>query len=178
MARLSNPFDLVQSTSFVAKARFDPATLMMMGMSAGTAATVGTVATIAAPVLGVMSAVSEVKAAKEQTAEFGRQATEERIAANINAEKFRRDARQEQSRARTAMAEGGVLSGTSFAVLDQNAVAQELDALTIEYQGEQRATGAEFQAAQARKEASPLKVFSAAVEGFSEMDPLNIGGQT
>lgn len=151
--------------------------LLMAGASAGTAATVGTIATIAAPVLGVMSAISEVGAAKEQTAEFERQATEERVAANINAEKTRRQARQAQSASRTAMAEGGVLSGTSFAVLDQNAVAQELDALTIEFQGEQRGQSAEFQAAQARKSASPLNVFSSAVEGFSSMDPLNIGGQ-
>ena len=135
------------------------------------------IATIAAPVLGVMSAISEAGAAKEQASEFERQATEERVAANINAEKTRRDARQRQSASRTAMAEGGVLSGTSFGVLDQNAVAQELDALTIEFQGEQRGQSAEFQAAQARKAASPLNVFSAAVEGFSSFDPLNVGGQ-
>lgn len=150
--------------------------LLAMGAGAGTAATIGSIATIAAPVLGVMSAISENRAAKEQASEFERQATEERVAANINAEKSRRDARQRQSASRTAMAEGGVLSGTSFGVLDQNAVAQELDALTIEFQGEQRGQSAEFQAAQARKSASPLNVFSAAVEGFSSMDPLNFGG--
>lgn len=177
MIGLKNPFDLLQSTSFIEKARFDPSILMMIGMSAGTAATVGTVATIAGPVLGVMSAISEVSAAKEQSAEFKRQATEERLMANVNAESMRRAARQQQSRDRTAMVEGGVMSGTSIGVLEQNAVAQELDALTVQFTGEQRATGAEFQAAQARKEASPLKIFSAAVSGFSSMDPLNIGGQ-
>jgi len=152
------------------------ALLPLLGASAGTISTLSTIATIAAPVLGVMSAVSEMGAAKEQSAEFERQATEERVAANINAEKTRRVARQQQSASRAAMAEGGVLSGTSFAVLDQNAVAQELDALTIEFQGEQRGESAESQAAQARKSASPLNVFSAAVEGFSSMDPLNVGG--
>lgn len=152
------------------------ALLLTMGASAGAAATIGSIATIAGPVLGIMSAISENKAAKAQGAELDRQATEERVAANINAEKTRRDARQRQSRDRTAMAEGGVLSGTSFGVLDQNAVAQELDALTIEFQGEQRGKSAEFQAEQARKSASPLNVFSAAVSGFSSMDPLNFGG--
>jgi hypothetical protein len=73
------------------------------------------------------------------------------------------------------MLEAGALAGTGEGVLEQNAVAQELDALTIEFQGEQRARSAEYQAAQARRAASPLKIFSAAISGFSQMDPLNIG---
>lgn len=174
MYGLPHTFNLSKSVSFFEAVRFDPATLMMLGASAGTAATVGTIATVAAPVLGVMSAVSEVGAAKEQSAEFKRQATEERLMANVNAEQMRRAARQQQSRDRTAMVEGGVMSGTGLGVLEQSAVAQELDALTVQFTGEQRAVGAEFQAAQARKEASPLKIFSAAVKGFSEMDPLNV----
>ena len=109
--------------------------LLAAGAKGGLFAGLSTIATVAAPVLSVMSAISEVGAAKEQAAEFERQATEERVAANINAEKTRRQARQAQSASRTAMAEGGVLSGTSFGVLDQNAVAQELDSLTIEFQG-------------------------------------------
>jgi len=153
------------------------ALLPLLGASAGTMATMSTIATVAAPVLGVMSAISGISQAKQQSAEFKRQATEERLMANINAESMRRSARQQQSRDRTAMVEGGVMSGTSFGVLEQNAVAQELDALTVQFTGEQRAVGAEFQAQQARKAAGPLDVFSAAVTGFSAMDPLNIGGQ-
>lgn len=152
----------------------DPATLAVM-FGAGGAATIGTVATIAAPVLGVVSAISGNAAARQQGREFDRQARDERVVAGIEAEQARRAARQRQSAARTAMAEGGVLSGTSLGVLDQNAVAQEMDALMIEYRGEQRGQAAEFQAAQARKSASPLNVFSAAVSGFNSMDPLNIG---
>ena len=152
------------------------ALLPLLGASTGAMAGLSTIATIAAPVLGVMSAISGISEAKQQSAEFKRQATEERLMSNINAEKMRRESRQQQSRDRTAMIEGGVMSGTSLGVLDQNAVAQELDALTVQFTGEQRATGSEFQAQQARGATGPLDVFSAAVTGFSSMDGLNIGG--
>lgn len=149
----------------------------LLGLGAGATAGLATAATIAGPVLGVMGAVSQIGEARAQEAEFKREAVETRVAANVNAEKMRREARQKQSRDRTAMAEGGALAGTGEGVLDQNAVAQELDALTVEFQGEQRAKGSEFQAQQARKQGSVLNVFSSAVEGFNQMDPLNIGGQ-
>lgn len=152
----------------------DPVTLAAM-FGAGGAATIGTIATIASPILGVASALSGNAAARQQAREFDRQSREERVAASIEAEQARRAARQRQSASRAAMAEGGVLSGTSLGVLDQNAVAMERDALMVEYRGEQRGRAAEFQAAQARKSSSVLNVFSAAVEGFNSMDPLNIG---
>lgn len=149
--------------------------MAMMGASAGTVSTVATVMEIAQPVLGVMGAVAAAGEAKAQTSEFERQATEERLMAGIEAERTRRAARQKQSAERVAMLEGGALSGTAEGVLEQNAVAQELDALTVEFRGEQRAKSAEFQAQQSRRAASPLNIFSAAVEGFSDMDPLNVG---
>jgi len=152
----------------------DPATLALIFGTAG-AATIGTIATIAGPVLGVMSAITANAAARQQGRELDRQGREERVVAGIEAEQLRRKARQQQSASRTAMAEGGALSGTSLGVLDQNAVAQEMDALMVEYRGEQRGQSADFQAAQARKSASPLNIFTAAVDGFNNMDPLNIG---
>lgn len=135
--------------------------------------TLGQIATIASPVLGVASAIQGNKAAKEQAAEYSREARETRVNASIAAERQRRAARVAQSRDRTALAEGGALSGTALGVLDQNAVAQELDALTVAYQGEQQARGADFRAKQARKSASPLNIFTAAVQGFNQIDPLN-----
>ena len=150
----------------------------LLGIGAGAAGTLSTIATVAGPVMGIMGALAGAGEARAQANEFERQGTEERLVANINAEKTRRAARQEQSKSRAAMAESGALSGTAQGVLDQNAVAQELDALTVEFQGEQRGKAADFSATEARKRGSFLNVISAGVEGFSSMDPLNIGGIT
>lgn len=151
--------------------------LVTLGVGAKTAGTIATVATLAGPVLSTLGAVQRAGEAKQQSAEFSRQAREERVAASIRAERMRRQSRLQQSAERTAMVEGGALSGTAIGVLDQNAVAQELDALTVEYQGQQAGAAADFRAKQARKAASPLNIFSTAVSSFSQMDPLNIGGQ-
>ena len=155
---------------------FDPATLaMMFGASSGVTSTIATITSVAQPVLGVMGAISGIQEAKAQEAEFERQSKEERLMASIEAERMRREGRQKQSAERVAMLESGAMSGTAEGVLEQNAVAQELDALTVEFRGEQRARAAEFQAEQAGRGASPLNIFSAAVEGFSDFDPLNVG---
>lgn len=154
---------------------YDPATLTALGMSASAAATMSTIVTVAQPLLGIAGALASMGEASAQAAEHERQAKEERIMASVEAERHRRSSRQSQSRDRVSMLEGGALSGTAQGVLDQNAVAQELDALTVEFQGEQRGRAAEFQAQQAKRGASPLKVFSAAIDGFANMDPLNIG---
>jgi len=149
--------------------------LLAMGASAATASTVATVATVASAVLPAVGALQAAGEAKQQEAEFSRQATEEKLFSSIEAERSRRQARQVQSAQRAAFIEGGAFSGTAQGVLDQNAVAQELDALTVEFQGEQRAKGAQFQAEQAGRAASPLNVFGAAIQGFNQVDPLNIG---
>lgn len=149
--------------------------LLAMGASAATASTVATIATVASAVLPAVGALQQAGEAKQQEAEFERQATEERLFSSIEAERSRRQARQVQSAQRAAFIEGGAFSGTAQGVLDQNAVSQELDALTVEFQGEQRAKGAQFQAQQAGRAASPLNVFGAAIQGFNQVDPLNIG---
>lgn len=146
--------------------------LLTLGAGGGAVGTLAQLSTVASPVLGVMSAVSGLQEGARQSAEYERQAQESRIMAGIEAERLRRVARQEQSRARAAMAEGGVLSGTSLDLLDSNAVARELDALTVEFRGQQEARGAEFQAQQSR--GNVLDVFSSAVRGFSQVDPLNL----
>lgn len=146
-----------------------------LGASASTVSTVASIAEIASPILGVTSAFAGMQEARAQEAEFDRQAKEERIMAGIEAERMRREGRQRQSADRVAMLESGALSGTAVGVLEQNAVAQELDALTVEFRGEQQARAAEFQADQAARAGTPLGVFSAAVDGFSDFDPLNVG---
>lgn len=149
--------------------------LLAVGATGATVSTASTIASVAGAVLPVVGAIQQAGEAREQQAEFQRQATEERLFASIEAERGRREARQKQSAERAAFIEGGAFSGTAAGVLDQNAVAQELDALTVEFQGEQRARGAEFQAEQAGRAASPLNVFGAAVRGFTDFDPLNVG---
>lgn len=141
----------------------------------GALSTISSISAIAAPVLGVTQALAANQESKAQAAEFERAGKESQLMASIEAERLRKEGRQRQSAERSAFIEGGAFSGTAAGVLEQNAVAQELDALTVEFQGEQRAAGAEFQASQARRAASPLNVFSAAVEGFSGFDPLNVG---
>jgi len=149
--------------------------LLAAGMNAAVVSTVSSIASIAGPVLGVAGAIQGNREAKAQEAEYSRQALEERLMASIGAARERRAARQRMSAQQTAFIESGAVGGTAVGVLEQNAVAQELDALTIEFQGEQRARGALFEARQAKRKASPLNVFGAAIEGFNQMDPLNIG---
>ena len=148
---------------------------LALGASGGMMSTLSTVATVAGPVLGVVSAIQGISAANEQAAEFERQGKEQRLMASIEAEAMRRQARAKASAERTAYLEGGAFSGTAPGVLTQNATMRELDALTVEFRGEQQQRASQFQAKQAKRSASILDVFSGAIEGFSGMDPLNIG---
>ena len=147
----------------------------LLGLSAGATGVLSTIAAVAPTVFGVMGAIGQVQAGKAQQQEYNRQAREERVAANIQSARMRREARLMQSRDRALMLEGGALSGTAFGVLKQNAAIQELDALTVTYQGEQQAQTSEARGRASR--VSPLTIFSAAVSGLSKIDPLNIGGQ-
>jgi hypothetical protein len=149
--------------------------LLALGAGSGAMATASTIATIAAPVLSIAGAMQKIGEGRQQEAEFKRQATEERVTSSIRAARMRRDARLAQSRNRTAMAESGALSVSGEGVLKQNAVAAELDALTVQYQGEQQARSSEARGRASR--VSPLTVFSAAINSFNQMDPLNVGGQ-
>lgn len=146
--------------------------LLTMGASAGTAGAIGSAATVLGPVLQVAGALGAVSAANRQAAEYERAGKESRVMASVEAERMRRYSRQVQSRTMAGMAEAGVLSGTSVGLLDQNAVAQELDALTVEFRGEQQARGYEFEAKQTRK--GFLDVFTTGISAFGQMDPLNL----
>jgi len=147
--------------------------MLAMGTGAGAMSTLSAVSTVAGAVLPVMEALQKGAERREQAGELERSAIEKRVMAGIEAAKVRREGRFRQSRDLVSMAEGGVLSGTSYDVLDQNAVMRELDALTVEFQGEQAGKADDFRAGQYRK-SNVLNVFSAAVEGFSSMDPLNL----
>lgn len=165
------PFDLTKLSNPLNGAVFDPTTLIAL-MGAQTAGTIGSIATIAGPVLQVAGAISAVQAGQAQAAEHERAAIESRVAGSYDAERMRRHSRVRQSRDFASMAEGGAWSGTSLDLFEQNAAALELDALNLEYGAEQRAKGSDFQARQSRT--GVLDVFSTAITGFSNMDPLNL----
>lgn len=148
--------------------------LMALGASAPAMATMSQVATVAGPVFGVMSAARGIGESRQQAAEFERSAAEQLMVSQAEAEMARKEARYRQSRDLVSLAEGGALSGTGRDVIDYNAVQRELDALTIEFRGQQAARGETFRADQARKSSGVIDVFSAAVDGFSRMDPLNL----
>lgn len=152
----------------------DPASLMALGMSAGTAGGIGAAASILTPILSIAGAAAEMSAANAQAAEYEREAKEARVAGHYEASAERRRTRQSMAAERGAMIEGGAYSGTSLGLEAQNVAASELDALLLEYRGTQHGRSAEFSAAQARRSASPLKLFTAAVSGFSNFDPLNL----
>lgn len=153
---------------------YDPATLTAIGMSAGTAGTIGSVASVLGPVLSVASALSEMSAAQAQAKEHERAGIESQVSANRQAQLERRRARQRMSAERAGQIEGGVYSGTALDLELQNYLAAEEDAMMIEYGGLQAGKSAAFRAAQARRSATPLKVFTAAIDGFSQFDPLNL----
>ena len=158
----------------MAGACYDPVTLTALGMSAGTAATVGAVSSVLGPVLQVAGALSEVSAGRRQAAEEEREGVETQVAKNIEADMLRKKQRQQRARNIAGQLESGVYSGTAVDLDLANTVQMERDALMIEYQGEQGRKSAQFRAAESRKAASPLKVFTAAVDGFSSFDPLNL----
>lgn len=147
----------------------DPATLLAMG-----AGGMGGAASVLGPVLSVFGAISEVQAANEQAAEHKREATEARVAGHQEAQQQRKASRQRIARDRAAQIEGGAYSGTALGLESQNVAAMELDALMLEYRGEQAGKAADARAEQAKRSASPLKIFTAAVDGFTNFDPLNL----
>ena len=149
--------------------------LPLLGVGKAAMGGLSTIATIAGPLLGIAGAASRVAEGNRQAGEYNRQAKEERVSASVRAARMRREARLSASRDRVMMLEGGAYSGTAYGVLRQNEASAEVDALTTIYQGEQAALGSEARAQASR--VSPLTIFSAAIEEFSDMDPLNIGGR-
>jgi len=155
-------------------ATFDPVSLLAMGAGGGTLGTIGSIASVMAPVLSVAGAISDVNAGRQQAAEHERAGRESEYAANVQADMERRATRQRMASERAGQIEGGVYSGTALGLEEQNFLAAEHDALMIEYNGTQQRQSSEFRAAQARKSASPLRVFTAAIDGFSNFDPMNL----
>lgn len=165
-------------------------TLIAMGIGKLTAAAIASAASTAATVASVGSAViggvGAIQSGRNQAAVMKanarnaeQQGRERQVAANIEAERMRRQSRLVAARGRAGMAEAGALSGTSLDLLDQNSVAMELDALTVQFNGAEAARGARNQGNVTRAEASQVQragIISGAsqmVGSFAAIDPLN-----
>ncbi len=118
--------------------------------------------------------MSEISSAQAQAEEHERAGIESQVSANKQAQLERRRYRQRLAAERAGQIESGVYSGTALDLELQNYLAAEEDAMMIEYSGSQAAKSSAFRAAQARRSATPLKLFTAAIDGFRQFDPLNL----
>lgn len=155
----------------------------LIGFVAANAATISTVASIASAGIGAVGAISGARQQsaliEANAAQMEQTAKDKRVAASVEAERLRRKQRVMLSGDMAKTAQAGALSGTSLDLMDQNSVSAELDALTVQYNGEQGASDLQRQAALDRAEASGVKnsgYLTAAgrtMSGLASIDPLN-----
>ena len=108
------------------------------------------IAMIAGAALSAAGAVQQGNAAK-QSAKFNaavanNNAIASRQNASANAKRQAREARQRAGTNRASAAASGVYGGSAFDLLEDNAMEEELDRLTIIHQGELQAQGLEASA--------------------------------
>lgn len=165
-------------------------TLIALGVGASTASTIASVGqvlsvvgTVAGAASTVAGGIAESRQQKAQASVIEQQGRNEAIQRGIEAENMRRQNRVRQAAARASLAEGGSLSGTAFGFLDQNAVAQEVDALTVEYQGRLAKGTAAAQGQLLRNQAKNTRIGSfvgagaqllgGAGRAFADINPLD-----
>ena len=165
--------------------------LTAAGVAAKTASTIGTVVSTVATVASVGSAIAtpiiagkrQEKQEKANAERLRADANRREVAASVQAERERRRSRQMIANQEASLTEAGVASGTSLDLVDQNSVALELDALTVEFAGEQQADSLRDSAAQ-REFVGSLAGSSGVLSGlgggvaslatsFNRFDPLN-----
>lgn len=135
---------------------FIPPLLAALGTAAGASAATAT--TVGAVIAGTtaVSTVGMLASAKAQSNQLKSQAYADEYNAALNKanasvvsaeanqreEMLRRQFGQLQGQARAAVAQSGTgFTGSNLAVLEQNAVSAELDALNIRYEGQMKARG-------------------------------------
>lgn len=122
---------------------------------------ISAVATIGSAVMGVVAPIiqsrNEAAIMKGNAALMMQQAKDREVQSSIAAERERRRNRRLMAEQEAGAAESGALSGSSLDLLDQNSVAMELDALTVEYNGMVDATSMRNRAGMMRAEASNIK---------------------
>ena len=159
----------------------------VIGWMTTNAATISTVASVASAGVGAVGAIAGAQSQSAQIEANAKQmeqaASDRRVASSVEAEKLRRKQRVALSRDGAMMAEAGAMSGTSLDLLDQNRVSAELDALTVQYNGETAASGLDRQAELDRAEASGVRTggyLTAAGRvgtGIGSIDPLNFSSK-
>lgn len=166
--------------------------LVAAGLSAATAATVTSIASTVATVASIGTAIAtpiiqgkrEEKIAKANEQALRQEARDREVAGSIEAERQRRINRQRIASQTAGAAESGTLSGSTLDLLDANSVAMEMDALTVQYQGEvggiQSNRRADLVAAEGEG-AGTFGIFqgvaggvSRGVQAFTQFDPLSV----
>lgn len=159
--------------------------LTAAGVGLKTAKTIGgvlsAISTVSSLVGGLNSASAAEATAQRNAAQLEENARSERVMGSVQAARQRRRARQMLARQEAGFAESGALSGTAFGALDQSAFNAELDALTLQYEGDLRGQGYQAQADMQRHEGSQrgralrAGAYGSALGGVMSFDPLNFG---
>lgn len=113
-----------------------------------------TIASTAIQALGAIQQGKEAQSAKDRNAQvMETNAANERSASNQREEAQRRQARMVLGQQRAAFAQSGTgIEGSAADVMQQSAADAELDALTMRYEGDMRASGLMAQAEMERYE--------------------------
>lgn len=162
---------------------------MLLGAVGGAAGGLGSLGTILGVVQmglefvgGMQQASQAKKIANFNAAQMEENARQERMMGSVQASRERRRNRAVLASQTASFADAGALSGTAYGALDQSAVNQEMDALTLEYQGYLRGLNLENQAQVTRYEgqqrANSIRAgaIGGALGGIMSFDPLNVGG--
>lgn len=155
--------------------------------NAGTISAVVSVASAAATAAGsVMQGRQQNKIARANAAAKDQEARDRALQGSIAAERERRRNRAILASQEASAAESGAFSGSTLDLLDNNSVALEMDALTVEFNGQVGAGQSSRQASILRVEGSAAQSgglltgigqgIGAAGQAFSRFDPLNVGG--
>lgn len=157
--------------------------LMLGGLGIGGGGGLSTILGVAQAglqLVGGMQQAAQAEAIGEWNARNAEErAKEERIQGAIEAARLRRQDRSRSAQQFAAFSSTGGASGTAYDVMDASAVNAELDALTLEYNGDRRGAALEAQAATTRYESQALAsqyrtgAFGGALGTVATLDPLN-----
>ena len=144
----------------------------------------GLASSIATPLI---ESRNQAAIAKGQAAQLEQTARDQAVAASIAGERQRRKNRQLLARQEAGAAQAGAFTGTTLDLLDQNSVALEADALTVEFNERNQAAATAQQGANLRAQAADIKsggrlgALGAGIGGANKLanlsfDPLNSSG--
>lgn len=161
----------------------------LAGASSGVISTLQTVGTVlsaastgAQLIGGLRQADQSERIAQWNAANLHERAREEELSGAVDAARLRRRNRAENARQFAAFSATGGATGTAYDVLDASAVNRELDALTLQFNGQQRGRSLDAQAGaalyqgQAQATAARAGAYGGAFGSVMSLDPLNFDG--